>query len=209
MRDGSNGLVHNHFAFRIEIKNALAGIAHDDLLPGAYFVVGLRPQHDLARDAFVITDFGEPATAEFRNPLVVPEPVGRYATAQAVALGIPLGQLLFVLCRYAACIFFFLLDFGRLGLELGLGDFDVFFTRLGVDHQFEDLVLIDPDFLLSELNFVKKGLVLLVGFYVEGLVAVFRNFRSQVDDRRVELLPRGIVGFDRCAGFLDLCLSAG
>ena len=55
---GARHLVHK-LVRRIEIENALAGIANDDLLAGTNFVVSLGPQHDLARHAFVIANLGD------------------------------------------------------------------------------------------------------------------------------------------------------
>ena len=81
---------------RIEIENALAGVADNGLFAGANFVIGLRTQHDLAGHAFVIANFGDAAAAELRDALVVAQQVFADAGAELVALGSPFGQQLFV-----------------------------------------------------------------------------------------------------------------
>jgi hypothetical protein len=58
------GLERLHFVGRIEIQNALAGIADHGVLSGTDLVVSLRSQHDLARHAFMIAYLGDAAAAE-------------------------------------------------------------------------------------------------------------------------------------------------
>ena len=72
----------------IEIQDALAGIANDDLLAGADLVVSLGTKHDLARHALVVANFGDAAEPRnLRDALVVAEQVGVDSGAHVIALG--------------------------------------------------------------------------------------------------------------------------
>ena len=122
---------------------------------------------------------------------------------------VPFGQQLFVFRGKLPGFFFFFLDFGSFGFELRLGGFDFFFAGVGVDHQLENLVFVGGDFFLGELNFVQQCFVLVVGFYVERLVAILGNFSAQVVDGGVELLAGGFVGFDRGLRLFEFGLGAG
>ena len=112
---------------------------------------------------------------------------------QAVALGVPLGELLLIFGGDFARFFFFFFDLGRFGFQLGLGGFDVFFARVDVDHHLEDAVFVDADLLLGKLDLVQQRFVLFVGFYVERLVAILGDFALQVFDGGFELLAVGLV----------------
>lgn len=58
------GLLVDKFFRRIEVQDALAGVANDGFVAGADIVIGLRPEHDLARHALLMADFGDAAAAE-------------------------------------------------------------------------------------------------------------------------------------------------
>jgi len=53
------------FRWRIEVQNALAGIADHGLLAGADIVINLRAQHNLAGHAFVIRTSEMPLPRNF------------------------------------------------------------------------------------------------------------------------------------------------
>ena len=131
------------------------------------------------------------------------------AGADLIALGAPLGKELFVLGGELAGFFFFFLDLGRLGLQLGLRGFDFFVAGVGVDHQLENLVFVGGDFFFGELDLVQQSFVLFVGLYVEGLVAILGNFAAEVGDGGVVLAAGGFVGFDGGLGFFELGFGPG
>jgi hypothetical protein len=56
---------------------------------------------------------------------------------------------------------------------------------------------------------VQESFVLLVGLYVEGLVAVFGDFSPQVADIGFVLAAGGLVGFDGGLGSIELGFSSG
>jgi hypothetical protein len=100
-------------------------------------------------------------------------------------------------------------DLGHFGFELGLGGSDIFLAGLGVDHEFEDFVFLSADFLFGELDFVQQSLVLVVGFYVERLVAVLGDLALQFLDGDFVLAAGGFVGLDRGFGVLQDRPGAG
>ena len=75
----------------IVIKNPLAGFAEDHMSCGAHFILGLRAQHDLTGEAFVIAGFGKAAAAMLRYAIILAEQVGIHASSGRVPLAIPLG----------------------------------------------------------------------------------------------------------------------
>ena len=64
-------LIRGEFMGRIEIEDALTGIAYDSVLPSADLIVGLWAQHDLACRALVIKRFRNAGSAEFGDSFVV------------------------------------------------------------------------------------------------------------------------------------------
>jgi len=64
-------IIRGQFMGRVEIKDALTGIAYHSVLPGAHLIVGLRAQHDLACRALVIKRFRNTGSAEFGDSFVV------------------------------------------------------------------------------------------------------------------------------------------
>ena len=181
----------------IVIVNSLARFADHYLLAVAHFVVGLRTQHHLAAHAFVVAGFRQPGAAELRHPLIMAKNIFGNPMAQAVALGVPLGQLLLIFGGNFSRFFFFFFDLGRLRLELRLRRFDVLFARLDVDHHFQDAVLVKAYLLLRKLDLAQNGFVLFVGFYVQGLVAILGDLALQVFDVGFELLAVGFVALGR------------
>src|ERR1051325_3331746 len=105
-------LLLNQFFFGIEEKNALAGIAINRFLPGAYFVVSLWTQDYLAAHAFMIADLGNAAAAELGNSFIVAQQVLADARTQLIAFSPPFRQKLFVLGGTLAGLVFLSLDFG-------------------------------------------------------------------------------------------------
>src|SRR5579862_2624205 len=65
------GLLIDEFFLGVEIKNALARVAHDGLRAGTNLVVRLRTQHDAACHTLLIAHLRNPAAPELRHPLVV------------------------------------------------------------------------------------------------------------------------------------------
>ena len=65
------------------------------------------------------------------------------------------------------------------------------------------------DFFFRELDLVEESFVLLVGLYVEGLVAILGNLAAQLGDIGVELAAGGFVGFDGGLGLFELGFGAG
>src|ERR1700756_575555 len=53
-----------NFVGGIEIKHALTGVAVDDAVPAAHFVVGLGTKHHLATHALLVPHFGNARAAE-------------------------------------------------------------------------------------------------------------------------------------------------
>ena len=203
------GLESLHFVGGIEVQDALAGIADHGLLSGAHIVVGLRPQHDLACHAFVIAHLGDAAAAKFGNSLVVTEEILIHAGPHLIALGAPLGELLFVLRGPLAGFNLFFLNLGGFRLQFGLGGFHFFVARVRIHHQLKDLVFGGGDLFFRKLNLVQQRLVLFVGFYVERLVAVLGNLAAKVGDCSFVFAARGFVGFDGGLGFFQLGLGVG
>src|SRR5579862_4253215 len=80
------------FVLRIEVKNALAGVADDRLISRADFVVSLWAEHDLASHALMIADFSDTASSELRDALVVAEQVFADAGAKLIPLTSSLGE---------------------------------------------------------------------------------------------------------------------
>src|SRR4029077_332687 len=64
-------LIGGEFMGRIEIKDALTGIAYHSVLPPADPTRKLRAQHDLAGHALVIKRFRNAGSAEFGDSFVV------------------------------------------------------------------------------------------------------------------------------------------
>ena len=108
-------------------------------------------------------------------------------------------------CELAG-FFFFFFDLGGFGFEFDLRGFDFFVARVSVDHQLENLVFVRGDFLFGELDLVQQGLVLVVGLYVERLVAILGNLSAEIVDGGVVLAAGGFVGFDRGLSFFQLSL---
>src|SRR6266702_8316984 len=116
------------------------------------------------------------------------------ASAYLIALAAPFGEELFVLGGKLAGFLFFFFDLGGFGFQFGLRGFDFLVARVGIDHQLEYLVFVGGDFFFRELDLVQQRFVLLVGLYVEGLVAIFRNFAAEVVDGGVVLAPGDFIG---------------
>src|SRR5215469_10199438 len=85
-------LLLDQLFFRVEIENALAGVADDRLSPRANFVVGLRTEDHLASHALMIADFSDAAAAELGDALVVAEQVFADSGAELVAFGLGFGE---------------------------------------------------------------------------------------------------------------------
>src|SRR5207249_7417228 len=66
------------FVRRIVIKDSLAGVALH-YLAGAYFIEGLRAQHDLAAHTLLIASLSDAAASIFGNTIVVLEQVSTYS----------------------------------------------------------------------------------------------------------------------------------
>src|SRR5580700_7719695 len=94
------------------------------------------------------------------------------AGANLIAFGAPIGEKLFVFGGALAGFLFFFFDLGGFGFQLGLRGLDFLVARIGVDHHLENFVFVGGDFLFGELDLVQQRLVLVVGFYVKGLVAI-------------------------------------
>src|ERR1700692_106232 len=120
-----------HFIGGIEVKNALAGIADHSLLAGADIVIDLRPQHYLARYAFMIAHFGDAGAAKFRSALVVAQKIFIHARPLLIAFAAPLGQLFFVFGGANAGVSFFLFDLGGFRFEFSLCGFYLFVASVG------------------------------------------------------------------------------
>src|ERR1700680_3432183 len=105
-----------------------------------------------------------------------------HAGADLIAFGSPFREKLFVFGGTPAGFFFFFFDLGGFGLELNLRGLHFLVARVGIDHQLENLVFVGGNFLFGELDLVEQRLVLVVGFYVERLVAIFGNFAAHVGD---------------------------
>ncbi len=132
---------------------------------------------------------------------------GLTAPRSFVAFTVPLGEQLFVFGGALAGVVFFFLDLSGFGLQFDLGGFDVLVARLGIDHQVENLVLVGADFLLGELDLVHQGLVLVVGFHGQRLVAELRNLALQVLDGGFVLLAGSFVGLGGGFGLFQLGLG--
>ena len=197
-----------HFVGGIEIKNALAGIADDGLLPGAHVIVSLRPQHDLAGHAFVIANLGDATAAKFRHALVVAQKIFVDSGAHLIALAAPLSQAAFRLRQYAGGLSFFFFDLGGFGFHFGLSCFHFLVADLGVDHQFQNFVFGGGNFFFRKLDFVQQGFILVVGLYVERLVAILRDLSAQVGDGSVVFAAGGFVGLDGGLSVLQLSFGA-
>ena len=176
---GEAGPFHRHSGCGIEVQNALAGFADHDL-PAAHFVISLRTQHDLASHAFLITHFGQPGAAKFRNAFVLAQQVFVHSGAGLVALGVPFRQQFFVFGGALAGSGLFFLDLRHLGFQFQFGGLHVLVAGVGVEHQLQNLVFVGLDVLLGELDFVQQRLVLFVGFYGKRLVAILGDFALQV-----------------------------
>src|SRR2546429_2461256 len=187
------------FVRRIVIKDSLAGVALH-YLAGAYFIEGLRAQHDLAAHTLLIASLSNAAASIFGNTIVVLEQVSTYSRPRFFTLGVPLGELLFVLYGALTCGYLLFFDLGRLFFQFQLGGFYIFLASFGADHQLQNLVFIGADVTLGELNLVQQRLILLVGFYFERLVAILGDFPLQVLDGNFVLASGGFVRFD--AGFV-------
>src|SRR5580700_10447429 len=202
------GLESQHFVGGIEVEDALAGIADHRLLAGAHFVVGLWPKHDLASHALVIADLGDAAAAKFRHPFVVMQEILIHAGPHLIALGAPLLELAFVHGSALAGFNLLLFDLGGFRRQFRLGGFHFLVARVSIDHQTQDLVFGGGDLGFGKLNLVQQRLVLLVGFYVERLVAVFGNLAAGVGNRSFILAARRFVGFDGGLCFVQSGLGA-
>src|SRR5205807_5586287 len=101
-------------------------------------------------------------------------------------------------------LFLFLFDLGGFFFELVLRGFHFLVAGVGIDHQFEDLVLVGRDFLFGELDLVQQGFVLLVGFYVERLVAVLGDFAAELGNVGVVLAAGGFIGLDGSVSLIEL-----
>jgi len=121
-------LLRLHFVRGIVIVNSLARFADHYLLAVAHFVIGLRTQHHLAAHAFVGRGL-PPARCRgnFATRFMMAKNIFGNPMAQAVALGVPLGELLLIFGGNFSRFFLFFFDLGRLRLELRLRRFDVLF----------------------------------------------------------------------------------
>src|SRR5581483_4536122 len=203
------GLLVGQFFRGIEIQHPLARIADHGLLAGAHFVVSLRPQHYLAAHALVIADLGDAAAPELGSALVVSEQILGDAGAQLVAFAAPFRQKLLVFGGALTGLLFLFLDLCRLFFQLGLRDLDFLVASVRVDHQLQNLVLVRGDFFLSELDLVQQRFVLLVGFYIQRLVAVLGNFAAQLSDVGLVFAAGSFVGLDGGLRLVQLGLGSG
>src|ERR1700722_9227874 len=125
LRMGSPAPCHHGRVWRlvlrwIMVKNALAGFARNYLRRRADFVVGLRTQHDLARQALVVAGFGNARPAMPGDAIVLTEQIGIHAGSRRVAFGIPLSYLLFVFGGALPGLDLFLFNLCGLGFQLRL-----------------------------------------------------------------------------------------
>jgi len=134
----------------------------------------------------------------------VPKQVFADAGTELVALGSGFSEKLFVFGGALAGLLFFFFDFGRFFLHFRLSCFYFLVAGIGVDHQLKDLVFVRSDFLFGELDFMQESFVLLIGLYVEGLVAILGDLSPQVADVGFVLAAGGLVGFDGSLCFLEL-----
>ncbi|MGA9385096.1 MAG: hypothetical protein WBV63_08750 [Candidatus Sulfotelmatobacter sp.] len=121
-----------------------------------------------------------------------------------IPLGAPLCELLLVLGSALAGVILLFFDLGGFGFQLRLGSLHFPLTHIRIYHQLKNLVLSRGDFLLGKLDFVQQRLVLLVGFYVERLVAVLGDLAAKVRNCGVVFAPGGFVGFYRALGLFQL-----
>ena len=121
----------------------------------------------------------------------------------------PLGELFFVFGGALAGFIFFFFDLGGFRFQFGLRGFHFFVARVGIHHQLENLVFGGGDLFFRKLNLVQQRLVLLVGFYVERLVAVFGNLAAEIGDCGFVFAAGSFVGFDGGLSFFQLQLGVG
>src|SRR5437879_9982312 len=183
------------FVRRIVIKDSLAGVALH-YLAGAYFIEGLRAQHDLAAHTLLIASLSDAASSIFGNTIVVLEQVSTYSRPRFFTLGVPLSELLFVLYSALARGHFLFFDFSGFFFQFQFSGFYIFFASFGADHQLQNLVFIGADVTLGELNLVQQRFILLVGFYFERMVETFVVVPMQILDGNFVLATGGFVCFD-------------
>ena len=110
--------------------------------------------------------------------------------------------------RSRASIFFFF-DLGGFRLQFGLRGFHFLVARVRIHHQLQNLVFGGGNFFFRKLDLVQQRLVLVVGFYVERLVAVLGNLAAQVGDGSVVFAAGGFVGLDGGLSFFQLSFGVG
>lgn len=131
----------------------------------------------------------------------MPQQVGINSTAKLIAFAPPFRQQPFVFRGTLASLLLLFFDLGCLGFELYLSGFYFLLARVRIEHQFQNLVLCRRNFLLRELNFAQQRLILFIGLYVEGLIAIFGDFSAQVRNCGFVLTLGPFVRLDR-----GLCL---
>ena len=188
---------------RVVVKNPLAGLADHNLSSRAHFIVCLRPQHDLARQALVIAGLGKARPAMLRDPIILRQQIGIHAGSCLFAFGVPLGQLLFVFRSPLPGLDLFLFDLCRLRFQLHLGRLYILLADLAIDHQLQDLVFVGANVLLCELDLVQQSFVLFVGLDGERLVAVLGDFLLLVLNRALVFTAGRFVGLDSSLGFFQ------
>src|SRR5207249_9048987 len=120
------------FVRRIVIKDSLAGVALH-YLAGAYFIEGLRAQHDLAAHTLLIASLRDAAASVLGDPIVMLEQISTYSRPCFLTLGIPFGKLLFVLYSALARGDFLFFDFSGFLFQFQFSGFYVFFASFGAD----------------------------------------------------------------------------
>src|SRR3954471_11016796 len=130
----------------------------------------------------------------------MPQQVGIDRCPGGVAFGRPLSQFFFVLRGAIVGDDLFFLDLGGFFFQLGFGSFHLLVARFRVHHQLKNLVLVRGNFLLGGLDLVQQWLIWLVGFNLERLVAIFRDFLTQVIDRALVFAPGRVISLYGSAG---------
>src|ERR1017187_7155848 len=122
---------------------------------------------------------------------------------------VQLGELLFVLGRLRPRVVFLFFICGGIGLQRGLGLLHCLFARVGSDHDLQDLVFQLADLGLGKLDFVVQRPVLVVGFDLQRLVAVFADLLLLVLDVGLVLAAGDLVGLHRGLGGVGVGFGTG
>src|SRR5882762_6082376 len=196
------------FLHHAEVENSRTRLAGNELLPSTHFGKNLGPQSHLASQALAVPRLGEPSLARLSNALIMCQPLRRDALAQTTPFHIPFRQQLLVLSRLIVRKLLFFFNLSGFSLKFGLRGLHLRSPGVGIDHSFQNLIVVGLDFLLGEIDFVLEGFVLLVRFYGEHLIAILGDFQLYIEVGGVELLLGGFVSFDGGPGGFELSLGA-